>query len=58
MDYVFLEEDEDTSLFIRTLKEIGCPYKIVSHYADKLSKIRKYQSFSEHMKSKVEVEFV
>lgn len=56
-DYVFLEEDYDASIFIRTLKDIGCPYKIISHYSEKPSRIRSYNGFCEALRTKVDVEF-
>lgn len=45
-NHVYLEEDCDLSLLIKRLEELNIRYKFNNHYANKSSKIRRYEYYS------------
>ena len=44
-EYVYLEHDEDASLFLEALKERGYTYRIHIHGTNRRSKIRSYDYY-------------
>lgn len=43
--FVYLEEDRDMSIFIGTMKEFEYPFSVKSHYSNRSSVFRSYDSF-------------
>ncbi|ALQ51909.1 hypothetical protein [Nitrosomonas ureae] len=44
-EWVYLEEDCDLSLFLKTINEKGVKVEFSDHFAKTQSKVRSYQSF-------------